>query len=84
MELSKTNPIALLASILVDTYSVSEAPHIGTDGTYHAYGSVKSYYRIDYMFATKDVRVLSHKTVNDRPDGKFPSDHDAVVVRVEL
>ena len=38
--------------------------------------------RLDYVFATGNVRVLRHVTCNDRPDGKFPSDHDAVFARL--
>ncbi len=83
-KLAANNPIALLYTKLVDTYYATETPHIGSAGTYHAYGGLKNPARIDYIFATKDVRVLSHKTVNDRPGGLHPSDHDAVVARVEL
>ena len=40
--------------------------------------------RTYYVFTSGNVRVLRHVTCNDRPNGKFPSDHDAVLVRLQI
>lgn len=77
------NPIAFFESILKDSYATTETTHEGTSETFHGYMPV-SKCRIDYVYTTDNVRVLSHLTANDRPDGKYPSDHDAVVAVVEI
>lgn len=77
IESAKTNPIALLYTVLNDTYAVSKTPHVGTFGTFSGYKGMPTR-RIDYIFVTDNVTVHSHATVNDRPDGNFPSDHDPV------
>lgn len=77
------NPIAFFESILKDSYATTETPHKGTAETFHGYKPVNKC-RIDYVYTSGNVRVLSHLTANDRPDGKYPSDHDAVVAVVEI
>jgi endonuclease/exonuclease/phosphatase family metal-dependent hydrolase len=77
------NPIAFFESILKDSYATTETPHKGTSETFHGFKPVNKC-RIDYVYTSDDVRVLSHITANDRPDGKYPSDHDAVVAVVEI
>lgn len=77
------NPIALVATVLDDTIVSSETPHRGTFRTFHGYRE-EPRSRIDYIFASKGVRVLDHETVNDRPDGIFPSDHYPVMATVVL
>ncbi len=77
------NPIAFFESILKDSYATTETPHKGTSETFHGFKPVNKC-RIDYVYASDNVRVLSHLTANDRPAGKYPSDHDAVVAVVEI
>ncbi len=82
-ESAKENTIALVSTELRDTYAASETPHTGTHRTFHGYkGNPRC--RIDYVFSTPDVRILSHATVNDRPDGEFASDHYPVSAMVEI
>lgn len=83
IESAKENPIALLSTELTDTYALSKTPHQGTFKTFHGYrGEPKC--RIDYVFATPDVKVRTHATLNDKPDGQFASDHYPVAVTVSL
>ena len=82
-ELAKENPIALISTELKDTYGMSATPHTGTHKTYHAYKGTPLL-RIDYVFATPDVKVLNHATLNDKPNGEFASDHYPVAVSVIL
>jgi len=77
------HPIFAATLALYDTFLGSEKPHEGPNQTFHGY-SPTNHCRIDYVFATGNVRVLRHVTCNDRPEGKFPSDHDAVMVQVEI
>ena len=82
-ELAKTNPIALLSTVLSDTIARSETGHCGSFSTFHGFTGV-AVGRIDYVFSTPDVRVIAHETIEDRPDGEFASDHYPVAVAVEL
>ena len=82
-ELAKKNPIALISTELKDAYGMSATPHVGTPKTYHGYRGVPLG-RIDYIFATPDVKVLSHATLNDKPGGEFASDHYPVAAVVAL
>lgn len=77
------NPIAFFESILKDSYATTETPHKGTSETFHGFKPVNKC-RLDYVYTSANVRVLSHVTANDRPDGKYPSDHDAVIAVVEI
>jgi hypothetical protein len=82
-ELAKENPIALLSTELVDTIALSETPHKGPYWTYQGF-SKNPRNCIDYVFATSDVRILSHETVDDMPDGSYASDHFPVAVTAIL
>ena len=82
-EVTFEHPIANASQTLYDTLFRTEKPHEGTLKTFHAYQPTH-HCRIDYVFATGNVRVLRHVTCNDRPDGKYPSDHDAVMVQLEI
>ena len=82
-ESAKENPIALVSTELKDTYGMSETPHVGTYKTFHGYKGTPRC-RIDYIFATPDVKVRSHATLNDKPGGRFASDHYPVVATVGL
>jgi hypothetical protein len=77
------NPIAFFDSILKDSYAITETAHKGTSETFHGFKPVNKC-RIDYVYTSDNVNVLSHVTANDRPKGKYPSDHDAVIAVVEI
>ncbi len=76
-----SHPISAAMQTLYDTYRRTETPHEGPAETFHGY-KPRNIARIDYIFASGDVRVLKHATCDDRPGGKFPSDHDAVCAEV--
>ena len=82
-ECAKTNPIALVSTELKDAYALSKTPHVGTFKTFNGYKETPRC-RIDYIFVTPDIEVLTHATLNDRPDGKFASDHYPVASTIRL
>lgn len=82
-EITFEHPIFAASLVLYDTLFRVESPHEGPLRTFHGY-QPENKVRIDYVFATGDVRVLRHVTCADRPDGLYPSDHDAVMVRVAI
>ena len=81
-EKARENPIALVSTELKDAYAMSETPHRGPHETFHGFKG-KPICRIDYVFATPDVKVLDHATFDDAPGG-FASDHYPVAATVVL
>ena len=39
---------------------------------------------IDFINVSNDVDVISYKVIDDKPDGKFPSDHFPVMAEIEI
>ena len=79
----ENHPIALLSTELTDTYWTSATPHVGPCKTFNGWKDAPLS-RIDYIFSTPDVKVLSHATLTDKPGGKFASDHYPVAASVVL
>lgn len=75
--------ILLAKSELRDSFDAVGAARIGPPLSSHGY-SRKAGHRLDYVFLSDEFRVLSYRTHDDRPGGKFPSDHDAVSVKVAI
>lgn len=82
-----SEPIQILTSdgLLQDSYVISEQPPYGTVGTFQGFKRLAiSQARIDYIFVTRNVRILKYATLNEVPNGKFPSDHFPIMAVVEL
>ena len=77
------NAVALASLALVDTYASALLPHAGPVRTCHGYKDEPTN-RIDYIFASPNVRVLAHATLTDKPEGEFASDHYPVAATVEV
>ena len=75
--------IRLAKSVLKDSLDITETPHTGPVLSSHGYRA-EATERLDYIFVSGGFRVLSHRTHNDRPGGKFPSDHDAVSALIDF
>lgn len=68
-----------------DARYVSETGHEGPTATFNNWEVLRdSDTRIDYIFVNDNVRVLNHRILDDRYDGRFPSDHLPVVSDVVL
>lgn len=79
----ETEPILEISTILSDAYLITELPPYGPVGTFNAFrldAPLKN--RIDYIFVSDDFRVEKYGALTDFRDGRFPSDHLPVVVRV--
>lgn len=75
--------------LLKDARAQSETTPAGTLGTTNDFSlSLEQMNverrRIDFVFLTGDIRVKEYKTINDRPDGLYPSDHDPVLIRANF
>ncbi len=80
------DPILAILEVLKNSESVSETPHQGAVNTVQGFRTKPSRKDecIDYVFVSPGIRVLSHTTCDDKPDGKFASDHYPVVIRAAL
>jgi len=69
---------------LVDTH-LRLHPEAPNAGTFHNFDPVAHLGdRIDYIFTTGDIRVLSSEIVRDQRDGRYPSDHFPVGATISL
>ena len=80
--------IVKIRHLLYDTRQQSQSPPEGPqDYSYTGYRTETKIPRlgpIDYIFVSQEWKVLTHRTVNRKPDGKFPSDHCPLVVELQL
>jgi len=76
----ETNPLHL-----ADTRAISQKVE-GPDWTFHDFGRLPLNERelIDYIFVKNNVNVLDYKVIDEKVDNQFISDHNPVLVRVEL
>jgi endonuclease/exonuclease/phosphatase family metal-dependent hydrolase len=78
--LNKEDPLHLL-----DSKELSKAPHYGPIGTFNAFKNREIYDQpIDYIFVTKQWTVLTHATISETWEGRFASDHFAVLATLRL
>ena len=78
-------PVKLAHGVLRDSLTVSQTPHKGPDKTFNGfkYGEPPTE-RIDYVFVSAGIRVLSHATLDDSQGQLYPSDHFPVVVDASI
>lgn len=80
-----TEQMAAMRSALRDAWQVSAAPPYGPVGTFNGFRIDDPLeQRIDYLFVSRHVTVLSYAALTDSRHGRFPSDHLPVVIRVRL
>jgi endonuclease/exonuclease/phosphatase family metal-dependent hydrolase len=74
-----------LAAQWQDAATVSRTPAVGGDITFNGFGKdIQPGNKIDYVFTSPAIQVLSHEVVTDLYDGRYPSDHYPIVVKVLL
>lgn len=80
-----TEQIRTMQSALSDARMVTAAPPYGPEGTFNGFKIDSPLdQRIDYVFVNAQVKVLNYAALTDSRNGRFPSDHLPVVVRVEV
>ena len=70
--------------VLVDARHTSLSGHQGPDSTWTGFNAVKEGRIIDFILVSSDVTVLSHRSIDARPKGRFLSDHLPVHATVAL
>jgi len=73
-----------ISSGLVDTRYVAVGEPQGPDSTSNNWEELRPGARIDYVFVGRRMEVLSHQTLDDRYEGRFPSDHLPILVELRL
>jgi endonuclease/exonuclease/phosphatase family metal-dependent hydrolase len=76
----KNNPLHL-----VDSKEISQTPHYGPTGTFNGFKSKeRNDQPIDYVFTKGKWKVLKHATISESWEGRFASDHFAVLATLSL
>lgn len=72
-----------LSPELRDTFRVMHSD--ATDvGTFNSFRGESSKAKIDYVFVSSEIKVLSAEIIHDNDDGRYPSDHFPVKAIIEL
>lgn len=80
-----TEQIGTLRAALRDAYEASATPAYGPVGTFNNFRIDDPLdRRIDYIFVSHHVTVLSYAALTDSRHGRFPSDHLPVVIRARI
>jgi endonuclease/exonuclease/phosphatase family metal-dependent hydrolase len=78
--MDKNNPLHL-----VDSKGISQTPHYGPTGTFNGFkAKERNDQPIDYIFIKGEWKVLKHATISQSWEGRFASDHFAVLSTVSL
>ncbi|HEY1044571.1 MAG TPA: endonuclease/exonuclease/phosphatase family protein [Telluria sp.] len=80
-----TGQIGTMRAALRDAYEASATPPYGPVGTFNGFRiDAPIERRIDYLFVSPHVSVLSYAALTDSRNGRFPSDHLPVVIRARI
>ncbi|GAB6282487.1 MAG: hypothetical protein STSR0008_12330 [Ignavibacterium sp.] len=70
---------------LIDTRKISRNGCYGSNLTFNDFGkSIIEGNIIDFIFVTPDIQVKNHFTLGEKIDNYFPSDHNPVIVDLEI
>ncbi|WP_229416741.1 endonuclease/exonuclease/phosphatase family protein [Massilia eburnea] len=81
----ETEQIGTMKSQLADAFDISAKPAYGPVGTFNGFkidSPLKE--RIDYVFVSPQVKVLSYAALTDSFHGRFPSDHLPVLIKARI
>ena len=83
-------PVQLLlnkntSKYFINAKNISSAPHYGPQGSFTAFGPKEiSNKPIDHIFIKGKAKVLKHANISQTWQGRFASDHFAVIARIVL
>ena len=81
----ETSQIESLKTLLNDAFDVTQTPRKGPENTNLGGGVFdgKPYSRIDYIFVSKDIKVVDYTVYEDKyGDDRYPSDHLPISSRI--
>lgn len=68
---------------LFDTQKVAKVDNSGSNITFNAFDEFpEEGNKIDYIFIKNEIEVINHKIITDTFEGRYPSDHNPVIVEV--
>ncbi|MDR9419764.1 MAG: endonuclease/exonuclease/phosphatase family protein [Gracilimonas sp.] len=77
----ESDPITYLNWLMDDTRTISKRKPKGPVGTFHGFDPEHPLdRRIDYIFVSSGIEVLSYEAILEQNEGHFPSDHLPVLV----
>jgi endonuclease/exonuclease/phosphatase family metal-dependent hydrolase len=78
-----TEPIARASAVLHEAYKLTQKPHVGPVATSNGFKFDRvPTAKIDHIFVSDGVKVLTHATYDDSENGLYPSDHFPVAADV--
>lgn len=81
----ETDAYITMTSALKDSRAISKKPPYGPVGTFNSFNwNAPMKERIDYFFVNDKVEVKRYAVLTDSKDQRFPSDHQPVLVVLEL
>jgi endonuclease/exonuclease/phosphatase family metal-dependent hydrolase len=81
----ETEQVGTMKSQLADAFDISAKPAYGPVGTFNGFKIDSPLTeRIDYIFVSPQVTVLSYATLTDSLHGRFPSDHLPVLIKARI
>lgn len=82
-----SEPVQILRAQLLDARDSSRTPPYGPEGTFNGFridAPLPAAERIDHIFHTRGIEVLSWAALTDSRQGRYPSDHLPVAVLLRL
>ena len=77
--------ITTMKTLLADAFEISAKPAYGPVGTFNAFRIDSPLEeRIDYIFVSPHIKVLSYAALTDSRHGRYPSDHLPVVIKARI
>ena len=77
-----TEQVKHIQTLLNDSYTVTVLPPYGPVGTFNGFKMTAPLAdRIDYIFVSKSVRVLTYGALSDFKEQRYPSDHLPVKIK---
>ncbi|SKB27787.1 endonuclease/exonuclease/phosphatase family protein [Daejeonella lutea] len=81
----ETESVATIKTFLSDAREVSMEPPYGPQGSFNAFNfNAPLKERIDYIFTSRQFKVLKYGILSDSKDQRYPSDHLPVLARVRI
>lgn len=78
-----TEQIKTMQTLLKDAWQVTEMAPYGPVGTFNGFDfNAPMKERIDYIFVSKNIRVLKYGVLTDSKSQRYPSDHQPVVAKL--
>jgi endonuclease/exonuclease/phosphatase family metal-dependent hydrolase len=81
----ETEAVTTVKSLLSDASEVTQEPAYGPTGTFNGFNFNSPLdRRIDYIFTSKQIKVLKYGVLSDSKNQRYPSDHLPVFARVRI